>query len=146
MGSEPLSQQWASFFPYHDYVYTIINKENRGLTEAKEDQGKIFPVFPLSHLIKTSWNDMLLRTLRSKKLCCRSVATDGRQTRIFLVLLGILVVSAFIAAGAQAGSEISLQKKGHQTMPQAAAAFKKDLPPLDAVQPARIETFTFGLG
>jgi len=60
--------------------------------------------------------------------------------------MGILVISAFIAAGAQAGSEISLQKKGQQTMPQAAAALKKDLPPLDAAQPARIETFTFGLG
>jgi hypothetical protein len=91
---------------------------------------------------------MLLRTLRSN-LCCRSAATDGRlavQTRIFLFLLGILLISAFIAVGAQAGSEISLQKKGHATMPQAAPAPKKDLPPLDAVQPARVETFTFGLG
>jgi len=88
----------------------------------------------------------MLPRIHRAKLCCRVAATDGRQTRIFLVLLGILVVSAFIAAGAQAGSEISLQKKGHQTMPQTAAAFKKDLPPLDAVQPARIETFTFGLG
>lgn len=82
-------------------------------------------------------------------LCCRSAAADGRlavQTRIFLLLLGFLVISAFIAAGAQAGSEISLQKKGHPTMPQAAPAFKKDLPPLDALQPARIDTFTFGLG
>ena len=97
---------------------------------------------------KTRWNDMLPRILKAN-LCCRSASADGRlavPTRIFLSLLGFLVISVFIAAGAQAGSEISLQKKGHQTMPQVAPALKKDLPPLDAVQPARIETFTFGLG
>ena len=87
----------------------------------------------------------MLPRIHRAKLCCRVAATDGRQTRIFLVLLGILVVSAFIAAGAQAGSEISLQK-GHTTMSQAAPILEKNLPPLDAVQPARIETFTFGLG
>ena len=91
---------------------------------------------------------MLPRTPKSN-LCCRPAATDGRLavlTRITLILMGILLISAFTAAGAQPGSEIALQKKGHQTMSQAAPALKKDLPPLDAVQPARVETFTFGLG
>jgi hypothetical protein len=91
---------------------------------------------------------MISRTLESN-LCCRPAAADGRlavQTRMLLILVGILIISAFAAAGVFAGSEISLQKKGHQAMPQAAPALKKDLPPLDAVQPARIETFTFGLG
>ena len=88
------------------------------------------------------------RTIRSN-LCCRSAPTDRRvdvPTRILLFFLGILVISTFIAAGAQAGREIFLDKKGHSTMPQTAAAHKKDLPPLDAMQPARVDTFTFGLG
>jgi hypothetical protein len=37
-------------------------------------------------------------------------------------------------------------EKGQQTMQQVAPALKPDLPPIDASQPARTETFTFGLG
>ncbi|MEJ2070425.1 MAG: peptide-methionine (S)-S-oxide reductase [Syntrophobacterales bacterium] len=60
---------------------------------------------------------MLLRTLRSN-LCCRSAATDGRlavQTRIFLFLLGILLISAFIAVGAQAKKQPTYRSLGDHT-------------------------------
>ncbi len=38
------------------------------------------------------------------------------------------------------------QEKGLKAMQQVAPVLKNDLPPIDASQPARTETFTFGLG
>jgi hypothetical protein len=59
------------------------------------------------------------------------------------VIMGIILVSA---AECRAGSKITYTEKGNQTMQQAATAQSSNIPPLDASQPARVETFTFGLG
>jgi hypothetical protein len=66
--------------------------------------------------------------------------------RNLLTLLGLLGISLLTAAGVKAGSTIPFQEKGNQAMQQTATAPLRNLPPLDASQPARVETFTFGLG
>lgn len=65
---------------------------------------------------------------------------------VWLSLGVIFILSALFPPGTRAGREISFQEKGHQAMQQAAPAQNKDLPPIDASQPTRFETFTFGLG
>lgn len=67
-------------------------------------------------------------------------------TRVWPLLLGIVVVSAFVTVGAGAGSKTKFAEKGLDTMQQVAAVPNPDLPPLDAALPARTETFSFGLG
>jgi hypothetical protein len=68
------------------------------------------------------------------------------QSWVWLTLVGILVLSAFLPAGARADRKMTFHKKGPATMKPALSALKQDLPPLDAVPSVRFETFTFGLG
>lgn len=93
---------------------------------------------------------MLLKKPRLSLCCrCRPATPEiqvSLQTRVWLILLGILLISAFVAHRAGAGSKIMPQEKGLKAMQQVAPVLKNDLPPIDASQPARTETFTFGLG
>lgn len=77
------------------------------------------------------------------------VAAAGRRhshkTKIFLLLGGILVVNFWSATVASSDRTTTPLKKG-TIMPQVAAVPVRDIPPLDAPQPSRVETFTFGLG
>ena len=68
------------------------------------------------------------------------------QNQALLILMGILILGAFIAAEVHAKSKTAIQEKGPKTMQQATLVLKKHLPPVDDRQPAQVETFTFGLG
>ncbi len=59
------------------------------------------------------------------------------------MMLGMLKLTA--PAACPAGPE-PIPEKGNLPMPQAASAPLTDRPALDTLEPARVETFTFGLG
>ncbi len=91
---------------------------------------------------------MLKKRLLSR--ACRRSARTGRRgsqkTRVLLIVLGILGISLLAAPGVKADSKITFEEKGSHPMHQNAMVRSKNLPYLDASQPARVATFTFGLG
>ena len=69
------------------------------------------------------------------------------STKLTALLLGGLVALAALTASlAAAPAPGPVPEKGTNSMQQAATVAVKDVPPLDKSQPARLETFTFGLG
>ena len=63
-----------------------------------------------------------------------------------LLLGGLVALAAITASPAAAGAPGSVPEKGTDLMEHATAAAVKGIPPLDRSQPARLETFAFGLG
>jgi len=63
-----------------------------------------------------------------------------------LTLTGLLHFTVLNAGAVSAGVHPTFQEKSAMAAPQTATAPTRNIPPLDASQPARVETFTFGLG
>jgi hypothetical protein len=68
------------------------------------------------------------------------------QTGILLLLGSILGMLSATMTVASEESNRSFGQKGRIAMQQAATAQPGNIPSLDALEPARVETFTFGLG
>ncbi len=94
--------------------------------------------------------DMIPKKLKIGFCCPGRLAQPDRRLAlrnwVWLCLGVILLISAVFPGASQAGSEMTLAKKGQSTMQSVAPTLTQNLPPIDATQPARAETFTFGLG
>ncbi len=81
--------------------------------------------------------------------CCRFMRAGRRRSanlRILLIFLVLLVITCLTSAMASADSNQTSLQKGKDIMQQAATPQMSNIPSLDALEPARVETFTFGLG
>jgi len=81
--------------------------------------------------------------------CCRFMRAGRRRSanlRILLIFLVLLVITCLTSAMASADSNQTSLQKGKDIMQQAATPQMSSIPSLDALEPARVETFTFGLG
>jgi len=76
--------------------------------------------------------------------------TRGRRRFSFLAtvlpLMGFILFTFLTAGVAHPGGDTTVQEKNSMVIQQAATALTGAIPPLDASRPARVETFTFGLG
>jgi hypothetical protein len=81
--------------------------------------------------------------------CYRFMMAGRRRSAnrgILLFFIVLLVIIGLTAAMASADSNQTSLQKGKDIMQQAATPQMSNIPCLDALEPARVETFTFGLG